>query len=131
MKNLYKLFSWTYRIILGILTALYLFISVVFNGIIQENDNSDFWFFLYSAVTITTITTFHSLDETDKYKLFVQFLACTLVTVSLATLIFFILDVIKNGDSNLLVTAVLFIATVVNVVFLFYLIQDKKYNTND
>lgn len=130
MKNSYKLFSWTYRIILGFLTTLYLVISLIFSGNIQENDNSDFWIFLYSALTISIITAFHSLDNNYKYKRFVQILSCTSVLISLGILSFFIFDVIKNGDSNLLVTAVLFIATVVNLVFLFYIIQDKKYNYN-
>lgn len=131
MTKSYTLFSRAYRILLGLLTIGFLVISSIFSSNVQYEDNSGLWAILYSALTLTTITIFHTLDNGNKYKLLVQILACTLVLLSLVFLLILLFSVFKNGDSNLLVNGVIFIATVVNSAFLFYLVQDKKYTHFD
>ena len=130
MTKKYKIFSWAYRIILALITISFVIICSIFTGVAQYDDNSDLWFLLYSVSTLTIVTVFHELDNENRYRIFIQFLASILVLSSFAFLSFLIFSVLKNGDGNLLVNSILLISTIVNGVLLFYLIQDKKYNHN-
>jgi len=130
MTKYYKIFSRTYRITLALFFVFFLSMSSLFSGLSEGDDNSDTWLIIFSGLTLTTITVFHKLNNDDKYKIFVQFLVCILVVLSLAFLLFLVFSIIENGDANLLIKSIILISIVINVGLLFFLIQDKKYNHN-
>jgi len=129
MTKSYKIFSRAYRIILGLFTVFFMMMCSFFSGFV-ENDNSAIWLLVYSLLTITAITTFHHLSDDTKYKIYIKILICALVLASLAFVLFLLFSVLQNGDGNLLISLVLWIALFINGILLFYILQDKKYNHN-
>ena len=126
MTKSYKIFSRTYRILLGLFCVFFLIISAIFPEN-NQNDNSGLWVLLFSIVTLTLITIFHNLENYNRYKIFVQIFVCALASISLAFLTFL---VFTGEDLNLLINSVFLITIFINAILLFYLIQDKKYNHN-
>ena len=126
MTKPYKIFSRAYRIVLGLFAVGFLIVSAIFPEN-NRNDSSGIWALLFSILTVTAITIFHTLEKDNKYKTLFQVFVCALVFVSLAFVIFLLFT---GEDGNLLIHAVFLITIFVNTGLLFYLIQDKKYNHN-
>lgn len=76
------------------------------------------------------IAFFHELNNANKYRIFIHILVCLLTSFSLGFLIFLTFSVFKNSEGNLIGHSVLLISIFINAAFLFYLINDKKYNHN-
>lgn len=132
MTKYYKIVSWSYRILLVLITIGYLLSSLVFSNINPNEKATDVWYFLfYSLITCTTITTFHNLNDTHKYRMLFHKAALLLVAVSLVFLLNFLYMVLKNGDANLIVNVVLLISCFINATLLYYLIRDKKYSNSN
>lgn len=127
MTKWYKIFSLAYRIILGLFIVVFLILSSIFTEINQDKDNFGLWALVFSILTLTAITTFYHLENSNRYKIVVQVMICILVSISLAFLIFLLFS---GEDGNLLIRSVFLITAFVNTAFLFYLVQDKKYNQN-
>lgn len=131
MTKFYKIFSWAYRFILGLLTLFCLFFSLIFSSFGREEINFNSWLLLlYCLITLTMIAFFHELNNANKYRIFIHILVCLLTSFSLGFLIFLTFSVFKNSEGNLIGHSVLLISIFINAAFLFYLINDKKYNHN-
>ena len=127
---MYKIFSWAYRIILGLITIGLLVLISAFSGFTQYNDNSALWLLLYSIITLTVVTVFHELDKDNNYRIFIQLLACILVLLSLSCFTFVLFSILTDDGGTLLINSITLVSITVNGVLLFYLVQDKKYNHN-